>query len=80
LMEAGRSISDPGRRMELYAEFQRIFADQLPALPLYFDIYSFGVDDKVQDVQVGRLNAPAERFNSIPRWYIVTQRVSTEGN
>lgn len=76
LMEQGRSVSDPGRRMQLYDEFQEIFLDELPALPLYFDIYSFAVHDKVHNVSVGRLNWPYERFRSIPQWYIVTQRVT----
>lgn len=78
IMEEGRSVSDPGRRMQLYGEFQQIFADELPALPLYFDVYSYGVSNQVQDVQIGRLNAPWERFRTADRWYIVTQRVTVE--
>lgn len=76
IMEQARSVADPGRRMQLYAEFQKIFAEELPALPLYFDVYSFGVDKKVRDVTVGRLNEPAERFRTADRWYIVTQRIT----
>ena len=37
LMEEGRSTTDQGRRIQLYTEFQRLFADELPALPLYFE-------------------------------------------
>lgn len=78
LMEEGRSINDPGRRMQLYGEFQRIFAEELPALPLYYDVYAYGVGDQVRDVEIGRLNWPWERFRSVDRWYIVTQRVTVE--
>ncbi|MEA3336896.1 MAG: ABC transporter substrate-binding protein [Chloroflexota bacterium] len=78
IMEEGRSVSDPGRRMELYAEFQEIFAEQLPALPLYFDVYNFGVNSKVKDVQVGRLNSPLDRFHTLDQWYIVTERKTVE--
>lgn len=78
VMEEARSVSDPGHRMELYAEFQSIFMEELPALPLYFDIYSFGVHDKVQGITVGRLNQPFERFRNAYQWYMVTERVTVE--
>ncbi|MFN2168964.1 MAG: ABC transporter substrate-binding protein [Anaerolineae bacterium] len=78
LMEQGRSVSDPGRRAQLYQEFQAVFADELPALPLYFDVYNYGVSDEVRDVQIGRLNSPWERFRTADQWYVVTQRVTVE--
>ena len=78
LMEQGRSVNDPGRRIQLYSEFQRIFAEELPALPLYNDVYAFGISDQVKDVEIGRLNWPWERFRSAGQWYIVTQRVAVE--
>ncbi len=78
LMEQGRSINDPGRRIQLYGEFQRIFGEELPALPLYYDVYAYGLDDGVKDVEIGQLNWPWERFRSVAQWYIVTQRVAVE--
>ncbi len=78
LLEQGRSVNDPGLRMQLYGEFQRIFREELPALPLYYDVYAYGVSDQVKDVEIGRLNWPWERFRSAGQWYIVTQRVTVE--
>lgn len=78
IMEEGRSVADPGRRMELYREFQEIFAQELPALPLYYDVYSFGVHEEVRNVQVGRLNDPVDRFRTAHQWYMVTERVTVE--
>jgi peptide/nickel transport system substrate-binding protein len=80
LMEQGRSTNDPGRRIQLYGEFQRIFAEELPALPLFNDVYAYGVSDQVRDVEIGRLNWPWERFRSAGQWYIVTQRVAVEAD
>lgn len=71
IMEEGRSTTDEGRRIQLYTEFQRIFADELPALPLYFDVYNYGVSDAVRDVSVGRLNEPWERFRTADQWYML---------
>lgn len=78
IMEEARAVSDPGRRFQLYEEFQQIFADELPALPIYFDVYSFGVHDNVKAAQVGRLHTPADRFNTLPTWYVATERVVEE--
>jgi peptide/nickel transport system substrate-binding protein len=80
LMEQGRSTNDPGHRIQLYSEFQRIFAEELPALPLFNDVYAYGVSDQVKDVEIGRLNWPWERFRSAGQWYIVTQRVAVEAD
>lgn len=78
LMEEGRSVNDQGRRMQLYSEFQRIFHQELPALPLYNDIYAYGISDQINAVEIGRLNWPWERFRNASQWYIVTQRVTVE--
>ena len=78
LMEQGRAVTDPGLRLQLYGEFQKIFADELPALPLFFDVYSYGVSNRVNGVKVGRLNSPWERFRTADQWYKVTERVTAE--
>ena len=78
LMEQARAVTDPGLRMQLYSEFQKIFAAELPALPLYFDVYSYGVSNGVNGVKIGRLNSPWERFRTANQWYKVTERVTAE--
>lgn len=80
IMEEARSVTDPGRRIQLYNEFQRIFADELPALPLYFDVYNYGIADAVHDVSVGRLNESWERFRTADRWYLLTEDMPTSEN
>lgn len=67
---------DQAQRMALYREFQDIFAEELPALPLFHPIYSYGVSKKIKDVTLGRLNEPSDRFRTIADWYIVTRRVA----
>ena len=72
-----RALARPrAARMPYYKDFQRIFADEVPALLLYYPVYTYGVRDKVHDVQMGPLNAPGDRFRSIANWYIVTKRVT----
>mgnify|MGYP001268544491 FL=1 len=76
LIERARSLPDREARRTSYAEFQQIFAEQLPALLLHYPVYTFGVRDKVHDVQLGPLNTAGDRYRSIANWYIVTKQVT----
>ncbi|MCY3709989.1 MAG: peptide ABC transporter substrate-binding protein [Caldilineaceae bacterium] len=75
LMIEARSTVDPEKRKLLYALFQHIFADDVPAIPLYYPVYTYGVSERVKSVQIGPLNTPADRFATFPNWYILTRRV-----
>ena len=48
-----RVTADYTLRARLYRNFQVVFGKELPALPLYVPVYSYGVDSQVQGVQVG---------------------------
>ncbi len=73
-LEQARVLADPTIRTRLYRNFQVIFSRELPALPLYYPIYTYGVDQRVQGVQAVPLFEPADRFNGITDWYLVTRR------
>ena len=73
-IEQARVTADPGVRLRLYRNFQVVFANELPALLLYYPVYTFGVDQRVQGVQGVPLFEPADRFNGISSWYLVTKR------
>lgn len=75
IMQEARSITDMDARRELYWRFQEIFAEEAPAILLYHPVYTYGVSTRVQNVQMGSLNEPAERFANFADWYIVTRRV-----
>jgi peptide/nickel transport system substrate-binding protein len=73
-LEQARVIADTSVRLRLYRNFQVIFSRELPALPLYFPIYSYGVDARVQGVQIAPLFEPSDRFNTFSSWFLVTGR------
>ena len=75
LLQKARSISNESERKALYGRFQEIFADAAPSLLLYYPVYTYGVNKRVQNVQIGPLNRPAERFASFADWFMVTRRV-----
>ncbi|MDY6877322.1 MAG: ABC transporter substrate-binding protein [Chloroflexota bacterium] len=75
ITEQARVIVNPENRQELYHEFQEIFAQEVPALLLYVPVYTYGVDERIQDVQIGPLMHPSDRFHTISDWWIVHRRV-----
>lgn len=75
VLEQARVTVNREKRQGLYREFQEIFAQQVPALLLYVPVYTYGVSDRVHDVQIGPLMCPSDRFRSISDWWIVPRRV-----
>lgn len=70
-LEEARVTTDLGERTRLYRNFQVIFADELPSLPLYYPVYNYGVDRSVQGVRMGPLLDTSDRFATILNWYLV---------
>jgi peptide/nickel transport system substrate-binding protein len=75
LLEAARTTTDKGRRSDFYFEFQRIFAEEVPALLLFHPVYTYGVSQEVFDVQLAPMANPSDRFKTIANWYMLTRRV-----
>ena len=75
VVEQARVIFNRERRRELYGEFQEIFAQEVPALLLYVPVYTYGIDERIHDPQIGPLIHPSDRFRTIADWWIVPRRV-----
>ena len=73
-LETARTSADFEERARLYRNFQVIFTKDMPSLPLYYPVYSYGVDAQVQGVQVAPLYDPSDRLALIDEWYLVTRR------
>jgi peptide/nickel transport system substrate-binding protein len=74
LMEKGRRIASNEERIEAYQRFQEIWALELPALPLYFPVYSYALDRRVTDVQLGLMLRPCDRFRNVAQWNVLNAR------
>lgn len=73
-LEQARVTTDYTLRTRLYRNFQVLFAKELPALPLFAPVYSYGVDVEVQGVQVSSLYDPSDRLATFSQWYLLTRR------
>jgi peptide/nickel transport system substrate-binding protein len=75
LLEEARSTHDREQRVELYRQFQELFAYDVPSLLLYQPVYNYAVDATIYDVQVGPMITSSDRFQTVSSWYIATQRM-----
>ena len=73
-LETARIEADFATRARLYRNFQVVFAKDMPSLPLYYPVYSYGVDRQVQGVQVAPMYDISDRLALINEWYLVTRR------
>ncbi len=51
-----------------YRTFQQLFAERAPALVLYYPLYIYGAEERLQGVQLGFLSTPSDRFRHIRDW------------
>jgi peptide/nickel transport system substrate-binding protein len=73
-LEQARINTDYAVRTRLYRNFQVVFTKELPALPLFYPVYSYAVDQQVFGVQMPPLFDTSDRFQTFERWYLVTRR------
>jgi peptide/nickel transport system substrate-binding protein len=72
-LEQARVSQDFEERAKLYRNFQVIFVDELPAMPLFYPIYNYGVDKSIQGIRMGPLFEPSDRFYNINSWFLVSK-------
>jgi peptide/nickel transport system substrate-binding protein len=73
LTEAARRESANGAyRAELYRQFQRAFCERVPALLLYDPVFTYGIDARIEGVQLGFMADLSDRFRTIRDWKFKT--------
>ncbi len=70
-LEQARITVDLAERASLYRNFQVVFAEELPALPLFYPVYTYAVSQQVQGIQIGPLFDSSDRFITITDWYLI---------
>lgn len=72
-LEQARITIDTGERARLYRNFQIRFNQELPALPLYFPVYTYAISTDVQGVRMGALFDPSQRFYTLASWFLLSK-------
>jgi len=73
-LERARITINIDERAKNYRNFQVRFTTEMPALPLFYPVYSYAVDNQVQNVRVGFFFDPSDRFSIILEWYLRSKR------
>lgn len=73
-LEEARIQLDRSERQRLYNNFQVRFASELPALPLFYTIYNYGIDQRVNGVTMGAIYKPSDRFANVTKWFLIGER------
>lgn len=71
-LEIARKDPNGVRRAELYREFQRLFVERAAAILLYNPVYHYAVSCQVQGVDLTIFVDPANRFDNLHQWRIVS--------
>ena len=77
-LEQARITTDLTERTRLYNNFQVRWSQELPAIPLYYPVYTYAVSSDVHGVSIGPIFDPADRFNHVTDCYLVTSRSNGE--
>jgi peptide/nickel transport system substrate-binding protein len=77
-LEQARVTTDLTERTKAYRNFQVRFTNQMPALPLFYPVYSYAIDESIQRVSMGPFFDPSDRFSTITSWYLVAKRPTGE--
>ncbi len=72
LIEQARREIYTNRRAMLYQQLQAAFAEQVIAIPLYYPLYTVVASRQLENLQLGYLAAPADRFRGIGGWRLAT--------
>jgi len=72
-LEEARILLDTNERAKLYRNFQVVYTEELPALPLFYPVYNFAVDKSIQGVRLGSWYDTTDRFWNVTEWYLLAQ-------
>lgn len=67
-LEGARRDPNGLNRAAYYHQFQEQFAERVPALVLYYPLYVYAADSRLQGIQLGFLSSPSDRFRHIQDW------------
>ncbi len=75
ILENLRETNDESEQKALFLNFNKEIQNDVPAVFTYSPYFIYIVPNKVQNVSLGTINVPAERFIDVGKWYIETNNV-----
>ncbi len=76
-LEQARITTNLVDRSLFYRNFQVVFEEELPALPLFYPVYNFAVSSQIQGISVGPMYDSSDRFMTVKNWYMIGPKQET---
>ena len=75
-LEQGRQVWGMEERRPSYDTFLRFFDQELPALTLYQDVYTYALSTAVNEAEIGLINQPRDRYKTLADWFLLYRDVT----
>lgn len=75
-LEQARQTWNIDERRAYYDAFLQVFSDAVPAISLYQQVYTYAISDQVQNVDIGRIDHPRERYEDMHDWFLFYRDVA----
>ncbi len=75
LLGAARVELDQTKKTKNYSDFQKELDNDIPAIFIYSPRFLYAPPSKIKNLITGSITIPSDRFLSIYKWYIDTDRV-----
>jgi len=75
-LEQARQLWDAGERRRYYEAFLQYFSRELPALTLYQHAYTYAVSERVNELEIGRIDHPRDRYETLADWFLLYRDVA----
>ncbi|MDT8307236.1 MAG: peptide ABC transporter substrate-binding protein [Anaerolineae bacterium] len=75
-LEHARQLWDEDERQVYYDAFLGLYSRALPALTLYQHVENYAVSEAVNGLEIGRIDQPRDRYETLPAWFLLYRDVS----
>ncbi len=75
-LEHARQLWNPAERQVYYDAFLSLFSRALPALTLYQQVYNYAVSETVNELEIGRIDHPRDRYETLASWFLLYRDVA----
>lgn len=75
LLDSIRTTNDESARAIKYSQFDQLIRTDIPAIFLYTLDFIYAIPKSLENVNLGSMTIPADRFGDITDWYLETEKV-----
>jgi peptide/nickel transport system substrate-binding protein len=77
-LEHARQLWKEDERKPYYDAFLGLFSRAMPAMTLYQHVYNYAVSETVNELDIGRIDYPRERYESLADWFLLYRDVAVQ--